>query len=179
MMEIPSSYCEGLYRFLANEFEATDLRKDDLLLCVLKTLKILYLFAQNKQLSPNAYMVLSSLDSAITVSSFAHSTADLTDSLALGLWYYRESPEGKIGGKENIFEVLNQAKQGYSLKYDRNESVLEFNVHHQDGSKVTHPVCKAGSHTWNQLTVTQGFTKCRNRSSRAKTSKGDRQSKRL
>lgn len=166
-MEIPSNYCETLYRFLANEFQGGDLRKDDLLLCVLKTLKILYLFAQNKQLSPNSYIVMSSLDSAVTVSSIGHSTADLTDNLALGLWYYRDSPEGKIGGKENIIEILNQAGQGYSLKYDRNSGDLEFNVHNQDGSRLTHPVCKVGSHTWNQVTLTQSFTKCRPASSRA------------
>jgi hypothetical protein len=161
MLEIKPSFFSEVYGFMANEFDVEDMRKDDLLLGLLKTLKMLYLFAQNKLQSPNTYFVLGSPASSIYISSLGQATADLSEGMGVSLWYYREGPSGHLDGRETIYEIMNAIDQGFSVKFNRLHSQLEFTVHHADGSILTFPLGKVGNKAWHHVTLTQSYTKCR------------------
>jgi hypothetical protein len=170
-LEIKTVFFTEIYGYLANDFDKGDMRRDDLLLCALKTLKMLYLFAQNKLQSPNCYLVLSVPAASVYISCQGSMANDLTDGMTVALWYFRESKNTAYDGKENIYEIINPKGQGFSVKYDRASSHLEFNIHNADGTRLTLNLSKVASKSWHYVTVTQSYTKCRIGSPRGKKSK--------
>lgn len=161
MIEIKTGFFTEIYSFLANDFDASDMQRDELLLCALKTLKMLYLFCQNKLQSPNSYIVLASMTSSVYISCTGNSAADLTDGMTVALWFFKEGPANLHEGKENIYEIVTAKRQGFSVKHDRANGLLEYNVHNADGTRMTYPLSKVAAKSWHYLVVNQSYTKCK------------------
>jgi hypothetical protein len=157
-MEIPEHFFQTIYSYLAQR-QKDEFRGDDILVKVLRTLKILYLFIRNQPLTPNSYLVLTSREDKAEVKFTSGECQDITENFNINLWFQRELGEEKSTGRETIFSVLNSKDQGYILRYDRQSKQLEYVVM-EEASQAVHPLCPVNSHYWNYITMFQSYGKC-------------------
>jgi hypothetical protein len=143
-MEIPSSYIRKIYEYLSNRLTQTESADQLLLEKLLKVLKIIYLFLENKSCTPNYSFVFGQQSSQLVHSSQAK-TQDLTESVFISFWINLNeaqplaNPEAKPPTNETcILSLLNNEKQGYTLQYDRSSSYLTYVV--REGEAVNQAV---------------------------------------
>ena len=160
-MEIPRYFFSSIYVFLANRFTSLDYRKDETLARILQVLKILYLFAVNKQQTPNNCLVLSTRSSRVQAFFQPPTAPDLTESFSINFWFKREPGEEMAIGRETIFTLTNNKEVGYSLRYDRSSKFLEYVVCEEDDHLHVQPLCEVNSHFWNFVSMFQSYSRCR------------------